>query len=104
MPIVSIIKEDGTTQKFEVSDGEILFDALDSQGYTLPHGCLSGSCSACKVDIVEGGQNLSELSFIEKNTIESVCSTHDGSEALHLRLSCRAKVHGDVSLKPWKGK
>ena len=58
MPIVSI---KDTTKAFEVKEGEVLYDALCDRGEQLPHGCLAGSCGACRIDVVEGIQNLAAL-------------------------------------------
>lgn len=89
---------------FSVSDKEVLFNALDDQGETLPHGCLAGSCGVCKVEIIQGHENLNPMSMIEENTIEAVkqnlikIDPHFDSSK-HIRLSCRAKVCGDIEFK-----
>lgn len=104
MPRVSI---PDTNQSFEVNDGEVLYDALYDRGLELPHGCLSGSCGACKVEIIAGKENLQAPGVIESNTIEAIKeeykATH-GEEFLakEVRLSCRARVKGDISFKPIK--
>ena len=105
MPIVSI---HGTTKTFEVNEGEILYDSLDDRGETLPHGCLSGSCGACRVEIVSGEKNLQAPGVIEQNTIDALktefASTkgNDFVQQKVIRLSCRAKVLGDVTIVPIK--
>jgi ferredoxin len=105
MPRVSILDTD---KIFEVNDGEILYDSLCDRGYELPHGCLSGSCGACRVEVVAGQENLLAPGIIEKNTIESL---KDEFQKIHgvdfirgkeIRLSCRAKVTGNVSIRPIK--
>lgn len=105
MPIVSI---EGTTKQFEVKEGEVIYDALYDRGEELPHGCLSGSCGACRVQICSGKENLQAPGVIESNTIEALkdeFSKIKGIEFVNeteIRLSCRAKVLGDVSIKPIK--
>ena len=47
------------------------FTALFDRGYELPHGCLSGSCGACRVEIISGKENLM-AGMIEQNTIEAL--------------------------------
>jgi len=106
-PRVSI---DGTDKSCEVEPESIMFDSLSTQGIDLPHGCLSGSCGACRVDVVSGIENLRPAGVIEKNTIEAVCEEYRqkmGEEFLrgkNIRLSCRAKVCGNVTIKPLGGK
>ena len=105
MPRVSLTD---TIKVFEVNEGEILYDALYDRGEELPHGCLSGSCGACRVEVTLGAENLQEAGFIEQNTLEAIIQEYTekfGSEKTAgktLRLSCRAKVKGDVSIKPFK--
>jgi ferredoxin len=105
MPIVSI---KDTNLTFEVPEGEILFDALNERGHKLPHGCLSGSCGACRIEVCAGKENLQEPSVVEENTI---CALKDeyiknqGQDFIRnreIRLSCRAKVRGDVTITPLK--
>lgn len=99
MPRVSI---KDTNSTFEVNEGEILYDSLCDRGLELPHGCLSGSCGACRVLIYEGTNNLAPASFIEQNTIESIKEEFKELANQEIRLSCRAKVKGDVVFKPLK--
>lgn len=102
MPIVSIIEENGQISKYELPSGEVLFDGLQDAGLELPHGCLSGSCSACKCEITEGYENLSQASLVEENTLKSVYKNKTHAAGKRIRLACRAKVLGDLCLKPFK--
>ena len=105
MPRVSILDTD---KIFEVNSGEILYDSLHDRGLELPHGCLSGSCGACRVEIISGKENLLTPGVIEENTIESLKNEfqkiHGEAFLLNkeIRLSCRAKVTGDVTIRPIK--
>ena len=69
MPTVSI---KGHTTTYQAQDKEIIFDALERQGVELPHGCLAGSCGACRIEVHEGCENLSEPGPIEANTLEAI--------------------------------
>lgn len=105
MPIVSI---KDTENSFEVNEGEILYDSLCDRGYNLPHGCLSGSCGACRVEVMEGKENLLPPGIIEQNTIDALKDEFKnlyGEEFIlnkEIRLSCRAKVKGEVVIRPIK--
>lgn len=105
MPRVSL---KGSDKIFTINSGEVLYDALYDQGEQLPHGCLSGSCGACRVEIIEGKENLQAPGVIEKNTIESLKAEFTQTkgkeyvEQTEIRLSCRAKVLGDICIKPIK--
>ena len=105
MPRVSI---SDSNKQFEVSQGDVLFDSLAEQGERLPHGCLSGSCGACRIEVLVGAENLHPASVVEQNTIDAVkleLERIHGPEAWankNIRLSCRAKVLGDILIRPIK--
>lgn len=102
MPTVS---NESNGKSFELDEGKILFDGLEEQGEQLAHGCLAGSCGACKIIVLEGEDNLEAASFIENNTVESIKSNYSGSDDLNsatVRLACRAKVKGNIKFRPVK--
>lgn len=100
MPTVSIYLESADFQSFELADGEVLYEGLERQGVQLPHGCLAGSCSSCKVVILEGAENLDRPGVIEANTLKSVYEGNPQVKDQVIRLSCRAKVLGPIKATP----
>lgn len=90
----------GTDKSFEIENESILYNALSDQGFELPHGCLSGSCGACRLEILEGKENLKPATLIEQNTIDAIKGEHPECETI--RLGCRVRVLGDVTVKPIK--
>ncbi len=88
---------------FDVKDNEIIFDALDNDGEKLPHGCLAGSCGACRIEIIEGAQNVKAPSEVEKNTIEAIKQNYEringegSAKDKNIRMSCRTRVKGDIT-------
>ena len=104
MPTVLIKVLNEMDQQFEVTQGNILFDELERLGFLLPHGCLAGSCGACRIEILEGALNLSTPGAVETDTIESIKKNYCDSNRSELvvnkniRLSCRAKVVGDITI------
>lgn len=106
MPTVSFLDKDHEKNKdFDVKENQTIFDALDSLGFTLPHGCLGGSCGACRVEVVEGAENLKEPGTVEQDTLKAIKQNyirihgHDALQGKTIRLSCRAKILGDVTIK-----
>src|SRR5690606_21364619 len=102
MPTVSVTIE-GQLKEIEVEEGKTLYDELEKRGVVLPHGCLAGSCGSCKVEVLAGAQNLAPPSAIEANTLASI-TENLGAEKVAgktIRLSCRAKVKGDVTIRPF---
>jgi ferredoxin len=99
MPTVSLKNSDGKTITFELDEQTIVYDGLDEKGTQLPHGCLAGSCGACKIEVINGIQNLSPAKTIEQNTIDDIKKNNPEFKDKNLRLSCRAKVLGDIEIK-----
>lgn len=97
MPKVSMID---TQQVFEIEENSIIHDALEAQGCTLPHGCLSGSCGACRIEVINPSA-LSPIGAVEQNTIEALNEERKtkGLIPITIRLSCRAKILSDVKIK-----
>ena len=95
-------------QKFDVKNGALLFDELELQNCVLPHGCLAGSCGACRIEILEGAEQLSPIGAVEEDTLNSIKETYTqrfGAEYVSnkiIRLSCRAKVNGDIKISVFK--
>lgn len=85
-------------QKFEVTEGKILFDELERQGLLLPHGCLAGSCGSCRIEVLEGAENLSKPGPVESDTIAQLKQDSSVLNKIVIRLSCRAKVLGDIKI------
>ncbi len=50
-------------QEVEVADGSPTIDAAEELG--VPFGCSAGVCGACEVEVLEGMDNLDELSDAE---------------------------------------
>ncbi|MEK6817463.1 MAG: 2Fe-2S iron-sulfur cluster binding domain-containing protein, partial [Nanoarchaeota archaeon] len=51
--------------KIEIKDGEQIKDACEKLG--VPFSCAEGICGTCMIDIIEGQENLSELTQEEKD-------------------------------------
>ena len=105
MPTVSILDKN---LQINLKENEIIYNGLEDQGVALQHGCLSGSCGACRIEIVSGKENLTPPGVIEENTIQAICDDYKnrfGEQSLSdktIRLSCRAKILGDISIKEFK--
>jgi len=98
MPTVLVkFLKDELIQEVECTQGQNLFQCFEENSIKLPHGCLAGSCGSCRIEILEGYENLSEPSFIENDTIQSLKSQY-GNEK-NIRLSCRAKINGPITFK-----
>jgi ferredoxin len=94
--------------QFDLKDSEVIFDGIQRHGVELPHGCLSGSCGACRIEVINGIENLKPASAVEIDTINhlknslSQNSGNDKYKNMNIRLACRAKVIGDITISSIK--
>jgi ferredoxin len=86
-------------REYKVNLNQVLYDELERQGLELPHGCLAGSCGSCRIHVLKGIENLSPMGVVENDTVDHIKESHPGKT---VRLSCRAKVLGDVEITPLK--
>lgn len=68
-----------------------LLDAAEKLGIIIDHDCGGfATCSTCRILIVEGPENLTEIDLDEENMFEEAELPNP------FRLSCQAKLQGDV--------
>jgi ferredoxin len=109
MPTVSLITEN-EEKKFEVKDGELIWDELDRLGTKLPAGCLAGSCGTCRINVLEGEDSLAPKGAIETETVNHLMDQYKkkyGEDFLRdktIRLACRARIKGSLKFTPLKEK
>lgn len=78
----------------EIPDGTSLLDAAEKLGLQMRHDCGGfATCSTCRIWVVEGMTNLTEIDLDEENMLEEAQLTAP------FRLSCQAKIQGDVIVR-----
>lgn len=93
MPFVTFLHPEGKSG--EVPEGLSLLEAAQMLGFPLNHDCGgNASCSTCRVEVQEGGENLSEIDFDEQDLLDREALT----EPYH-RLGCQARVLGNVVVR-----
>jgi len=76
-----------TNESLEVEDNGKIQEASEKLG--VPFQCTNGICGTCMIDVVEGKENLSELTEEEKDL---------GRDKEH-RLACQCKIkEGEVKI------
>jgi 2Fe-2S ferredoxin len=82
---------------FSIDEEKTVLEALLDEGIDYMHACGGFcNCTTCAVRVEEGASNLSEMTRDERNTLKRF----QGDEALEgpFRLSCQAKIQGDISI------
>lgn len=84
-----------THQTFEGKMGESILDVALRNNVSMQHACGGFSaCSTCQVEVISGENSLSPMEKMEKERLEGAFTTTYLS-----RLSCQAKLLGDVIVK-----
>lgn len=90
MPRVTFLHPEGKSG--EVPAGLSLLEVAEQLGFPLNHDCGgNASCTTCRVDVIAGEENLSDIDFDEQDLLDREALT----EPYH-RLGCQARVSGDV--------
>ncbi|WP_224972867.1 2Fe-2S iron-sulfur cluster-binding protein [[Mycobacterium] nativiensis] len=82
----------------EADDGETIMGAALRSGYRWPSLCGGdGTCSICWVEVLTGGNQLSEVGELEQDTLQLVPALVRRTRSV--RLACQARVQGDVCVR-----
>ena len=78
----------------DVPEGTSILDASEQLGLELRHDCGGfATCSTCRIMIVDGVENLTQIDLDEENMLE------EAELPKPFRLSCQAVIRGDVVLR-----
>lgn len=98
-------QSDKSWDKLEASGEEALFYELERQRFTIPKGCLAGACGLCRIEVIEGAENLTPPTPIEEITLENFKEDQEsryGKGCLagkQIRLSCKAQARGSIKIQ-----
>ncbi len=84
----------GDGERFDVDKGTSILQVALDKDVELEHFCEGTcSCSTCRVEIIKGGENLSKIQPDEAAMLgEKRVASGD-------RLSCQAKINGEVHVR-----
>lgn len=95
MPLVTIVGEPGGASKVvEVVAGSTLFEAGAKVTAGIDTACVGkGTCGLCRVKIVAGAEHLNAFTDEERKHLGNVY------HITKVRLACRSRVTGDVTIQ-----
>ena len=81
-------------QTHEVPDGTSFLEFCQENGAPHDFGCTVGSCGTCRLEILEGAENVNPITDEERETVEM------STDVEGARLGCQLVINGDVSVRP----
>jgi ferredoxin len=94
MPRITILRGDEPPAIAEVAEGSTLFEAGAKVTAGIDTACVGkGTCGLCRVKIVAGAEHLPAFTDEERKHLGNVY------HITKVRLACRCKVIGDVTIE-----
>jgi ferredoxin len=94
MPRVTIVAAGAEPIVVDCADGTTLFEAGGKVAAGIDTACVGkGTCGLCRVKIVAGGEHLNPYTEEETKHLGNVY------HITKVRLSCRSRVGGDVTIE-----
>lgn len=83
------LKFDNTGDEVEIEDGEKIAEFCEEAG--VPFACTEGVCGTCVIEVVDGHENLSEVTQEETDFL--------GEDTCGERLACQCRIkQGNVTI------
>ncbi len=90
----TVVGPDGAEQTTEADVGTTLIGATSRFKRPIATGCSEGSCGTCRVEVLEGAENITEQSARERATLK------ENNFPTSMRLACRTElVKGTVKVR-----
>jgi ferredoxin len=94
MPRVTIMGGEGEPVVVEAAEGSTLFEAGAKAAAAIDTACVGkGTCGLCRVKIVAGAEHLNPFTDEERKHLGNVY------HLTKVRLSCRSRISGDVTIE-----
>lgn len=91
---LTVVGPDGAEQVAEADVGTTMIGATSRFKRPIATGCSEASCGTCRVEVLEGGENLTEQSARERATLK------ENNFPTTMRLACRTElVKGAVKVR-----
>ncbi|OHV30936.1 ferredoxin [Pseudofrankia sp. EUN1h] len=84
----------------ELEPGETIIEAAWRLGYHWPTTCYGqATCTVCHLEVLAGDEHLTPADEEERHALENRLPGADRRDLARLRLACRARATGDVTVR-----
>jgi ferredoxin len=94
---LTVVGPDGAEQSCQTDVGNSVVSASNRMKRPIATGCSDSTCGTCRIEVLEGADNVVEQSARERATLK------DNGYPATLRLGCRTElVKGSVKVKAFE--
>ena len=95
--MLRVVDADGMEQSFQGNAGDTPLFISGNMEKPIGSGCNDSTCSTCRIELLEGAENVSPQGEHERKTLR------DNGHPEHLRLACRTEIlQGDVQVRAYE--
>lgn len=91
--VIESLESPSGTVTIDAKDGGQLVDLCDENSTPVPFSCRSASCGTCRVDVLEGGDQLMPPADEELDILDVF-----GDDPKKRRLACQAQMKPGLGL------
>lgn len=92
-----LVDAEGEEQTYQGHEGDTPLFISGNMAKPIGSGCNDSSCATCRIEVLEGADNLSPQAERERNTLEENGHNPD------LRLACRTEIlRGTVKVRAYE--
>lgn len=94
---LTVVGPNGEENTASAAAGSTILAASGNLRRPIASGCAQGDCGTCRVEVLEGSENLTEQTERERNTLAS------NKHPLSYRLACRTEIeHGSCKVRAFE--
>ncbi len=95
--MLRVVDGDGLEQSYQGHAGDTPLFISGNMEKPIGSGCNDSTCSTCRIEILEGAENVSPHGEHERTTLR------ENGHPDHLRLACRVEIlQGDVQVRAFE--
>lgn len=94
---LTVVAPSGQENSCQATAGQTILTAAGGLAKPISSGCSDSSCGTCRVEVLEGAENLPEQAARERATLK------ENGFPTTLRLACRTEIlQGSVKVKAFE--
>ena len=94
---LTVVAPNGTENTCQATAGQTILTAAGGLAKPIASGCSDSTCGTCRVEVLEGAENLPEQAATERRALK------ENGYPTTMRLACRTEIlSGSVKVKAFE--